>query len=87
LAAFPLVVFLADQDKSKVGLICGGGSGHEPSHAGFVGKMIDWPYRVGSRFSDTIDPGDGMLTGNDNVISLAFFPLTLPFDGLSCRMW
>ncbi|KAH9978323.1 dihydroxyacetone kinase 1 [Russula compacta] len=32
------VVFLADhQDKSKVGLICGGGSGHEPSHAGFVG--------------------------------------------------
>ncbi|KAH9967122.1 dihydroxyacetone kinase 1 [Russula dissimulans] len=31
------VVFLADQDKSKVGLICGGGSGHEPSHAAFVG--------------------------------------------------
>jgi hypothetical protein len=35
------VVFLSEQDKSKVGLICGGGSGHEPSHAGFVGKIID----------------------------------------------
>lgn len=34
------VVFLADQDKSRVGLICGGGSGHEPSHAGFVGQII-----------------------------------------------
>ena len=33
-----LVVFLADQDKSTVALICGGGSGHEPSHAGFVGE-------------------------------------------------
>ncbi|KAN0126086.1 dihydroxyacetone kinase [Lactarius tabidus] len=32
------VVFLADQDKSTVALICGGGSGHEPSHAGFVGS-------------------------------------------------
>jgi Dak1 domain len=34
------VVYLAEQDKSKVGLICGGGSGHEPSHAGFVGQII-----------------------------------------------
>jgi hypothetical protein len=34
------VVFLADQDRSRVGLICGGGSGHEPSHAGFVGQII-----------------------------------------------
>lgn len=25
-------------DKNKVSLICGGGSGHEPAHAGFVGK-------------------------------------------------
>ncbi|KAI0065553.1 dihydroxyacetone kinase, partial [Artomyces pyxidatus] len=32
------VVHLADQDKNKVALICGGGSGHEPSHAGFVGN-------------------------------------------------
>jgi triose/dihydroxyacetone kinase / FAD-AMP lyase (cyclizing) len=34
------VVYLADQDKSKVALICGGGSGHEPSHAGFVGQVV-----------------------------------------------
>ncbi|KAI0047127.1 dihydroxyacetone kinase 1 [Auriscalpium vulgare] len=32
------VVHLTEQDKSKVALICGGGSGHEPSHAGFVGQ-------------------------------------------------
>ena len=34
------VVYLVDRDKSKVALICGGGSGHEPSHAGFVGQMV-----------------------------------------------
>ena len=29
-------------NKSKVSLISGGGSGHEPAHAGFVGKgMLD----------------------------------------------
>ncbi len=31
------VVCRADWDKSKVALISGGGSGHEPAHAGFVG--------------------------------------------------
>lgn len=31
------VVFRTDWDKSKVALISGGGSGHEPAHAGFVG--------------------------------------------------
>ncbi|MEP1536306.1 MAG: dihydroxyacetone kinase subunit DhaK [Paracoccaceae bacterium] len=31
------VVFRTDLDKSKVALISGGGSGHEPAHAGFVG--------------------------------------------------
>jgi triose/dihydroxyacetone kinase / FAD-AMP lyase (cyclizing) len=31
-------VVRADWDKSKVALISGGGSGHEPAHAGFVGK-------------------------------------------------
>lgn len=31
-----------DMDKNKVTLISGGGSGHEPAHAGFIGKgMID----------------------------------------------
>ncbi|MGL4488408.1 MAG: dihydroxyacetone kinase subunit DhaK [Rhizobiaceae bacterium] len=32
------VIFRADWDKSKVAIISGGGAGHEPSHAGFVGK-------------------------------------------------
>jgi len=32
------VVVRSDWDKSKVALISGGGSGHEPAHVGFVGK-------------------------------------------------
>ncbi|WP_029006103.1 dihydroxyacetone kinase subunit DhaK [Azorhizobium doebereinerae] len=32
------VVLRADWDKAKVAVISGGGAGHEPSHAGFVGK-------------------------------------------------
>nr|WP_323776924.1 dihydroxyacetone kinase subunit DhaK [Amylibacter sp.] len=32
------VVVRADWDKSKVALVTGGGAGHEPAHAGFVGK-------------------------------------------------
>jgi dihydroxyacetone kinase len=31
------VVYRAEWDRSKVALISGGGSGHEPAHAGFVG--------------------------------------------------
>jgi dihydroxyacetone kinase len=31
------VVYRSDWDKSKVALISGGGSGHEPAYAGFVG--------------------------------------------------
>ncbi len=32
------IVARADWDKSRVAVISGGGSGHEPAHAGFVGK-------------------------------------------------
>jgi triose/dihydroxyacetone kinase / FAD-AMP lyase (cyclizing) len=32
------VVLRADWDKAKVALVSGGGSGHEPAHAGFVGQ-------------------------------------------------
>jgi triose/dihydroxyacetone kinase / FAD-AMP lyase (cyclizing) len=32
------VVVRTDWDKSKVALVSGGGAGHEPAHAGFVGK-------------------------------------------------
>jgi triose/dihydroxyacetone kinase / FAD-AMP lyase (cyclizing) len=40
LDAFPeiKVILRADWDKSKVAIVSGGGAGHEPSHAGFVGK-------------------------------------------------
>lgn len=34
------VVVRADWDRSKVALVSGGGSGHEPSHAGLVGKGL-----------------------------------------------
>nr|AFO55210.1 dihydroxyacetone kinase [Moniliophthora perniciosa] len=33
-------VYISQHDKSNVALICGGGSGHEPAHAGFVGNGI-----------------------------------------------
>ncbi|WHO71032.1 dihydroxyacetone kinase subunit DhaK [Rhizobium sp. BT03] len=32
------VILRGDWDKSKVAIISGGGAGHEPSHAGFVGR-------------------------------------------------
>ncbi|KAI0644200.1 dihydroxyacetone kinase [Trametes meyenii] len=34
------VVYVTSQNRSKVALICGGGSGHEPAHAGYVGDGI-----------------------------------------------
>ncbi|ODN82872.1 dihydroxyacetone kinase [Cryptococcus amylolentus CBS 6039] len=34
------VVYRADHDPSKVSLICGGGSGHEPGTVGFVGQGL-----------------------------------------------
>lgn len=40
LDGFPFirVVLRSDWDRSKVAIVSGGGSGHEPSHPGFVGK-------------------------------------------------
>lgn len=32
------VIYHLKRDPSKVAVICGGGSGHEPAHAGYVGK-------------------------------------------------
>ncbi|KDR80673.1 hypothetical protein GALMADRAFT_135800 [Galerina marginata CBS 339.88] len=34
------IVYVESRDRSKVALMCGGGSGHEPAHAGFVGQGI-----------------------------------------------
>src|SRR5208283_5535166 len=37
-----IVVRTSSPVKGKVGLICGGGSGHEPAHSGYVGRgMLD----------------------------------------------
>ena len=36
------IVVRADKKEDKVALVSGGGSGHEPAHAGYVGKgMLD----------------------------------------------
>lgn len=42
LDAFPdiKVVLRSDWDRSRVALVSGGGSGHEPAHAGFVGEGL-----------------------------------------------
>ncbi|KAI8974531.1 dihydroxyacetone kinase [Trametes punicea] len=45
------VVYVASQDRSKVALICGGGSGHEPAHAGFVGDGVLTAAVCGSIFA------------------------------------
>lgn len=45
------VVYVASPDRSKVALICGGGSGHEPSHAGFVGDGVLTAAVCGSIFA------------------------------------
>ena len=36
------VIYRAEKKKDKVGIVSGGGSGHEPAHAGYVGYgMLD----------------------------------------------
>lgn len=50
------VVMRADWDKSGVALISGGGSGHEPAHAGFVGRGMLTAVVCGDVFaSPTVD--------------------------------
>lgn len=50
------VVVRNDWDKSKVALISGGGSGHEPAHAGFVGEGMLTAAVCGDVFaSPTVD--------------------------------
>jgi ATP-dependent dihydroxyacetone kinase len=50
------VVMRADWDQSRVALISGGGSGHEPAHAGFVGRGMLTAAVCGDVFaSPTVD--------------------------------
>ena len=61
------VVVRTDWDKSKVALVCGGGSGHEPSHAGFVGRGMLTAAVCGDVFAspsvDTVLAGILAVTG------------------------
>ena len=50
------VIVRTDWDKSKVALVSGGGSGHEPAHAGFVGEGMLTAAVCGEIFaSPTVD--------------------------------
>ncbi len=61
------VVVRTDWDKSKVALVSGGGSGHEPSHAGFVGRGMLTAAVCGEVFAspsvDTVLAGILAVTG------------------------
>ncbi|MFS2224193.1 dihydroxyacetone kinase subunit DhaK [Pantoea sp. B65] len=59
------VVVRNDWDKSKVALISGGGSGHEPAHAGFVGKGMLTAAVCGDIFASP--SVDAVLTAIINV--------------------
>ncbi|KII87471.1 hypothetical protein PLICRDRAFT_177215 [Plicaturopsis crispa FD-325 SS-3] len=45
------VVYVESPDRSKVALLCGGGSGHEPAHPGFVGSGMLTAAACGSVFA------------------------------------
>jgi len=60
--------------------MCGGGSGHEPAHAGFVGKGPHIDVRSNSL---THGIGEGMLTGLSNPPQVS-----VPILMMSrCGMW
>ena len=58
------VIYQGNPDRSKVALVCGGGSGHEPAHAGYVGALI-LPMCMYAFYSPNPQPeiGAGMLNG------------------------
>jgi ATP-dependent dihydroxyacetone kinase len=62
------VVVRTDWNKSKVALVSGGGSGHEPSHAGYVGKGMLSAAVCGEVFAspsvDAVLAGILAVTGN-----------------------
>ena len=59
------VVVRNDWDKSKVALISGGGSGHEPTHAGFVGEGMLTAAVCGDIFASP--PVDAVLAAIEAV--------------------
>src|ERR1700761_8432406 len=58
------VVVRANWDRSKVAIVSGGGSGHEPAHAGFVGRGALTAAVCGDIFaSPTVDAVYAALLG------------------------
>lgn len=61
-----------DWDKSKVALVSGGGSGHEPAHAGFVGKGMLTAAVCGDVFAspsvDAVLAGILAVTGSEGCL-------------------
>ncbi len=66
------VVVRTDWDKSKVALVSGGGSGHEPSHAGFVGQGMLTAAVCGEVFAspsvDAVLAGILAVTGKEGCL-------------------
>ena len=69
------VVVRTDWDKSKVALVSGGGSGHEPAHAGFVGQGMLTAAVCGDVFAspsvDAVLAGILAVTGEAGCLLLA----------------
>jgi dihydroxyacetone kinase len=66
------VVVRADWDRSRVALVSGGGSGHEPSHAGFVGQGMLTAAVCGDVFAspsvDAVLAGILAVTGKEGCL-------------------
>ena len=66
------VVVRTDWDKSRVALVSGGGSGHEPSHAGFVGQGMLTAAVCGDVFAspsvDAVLAGILSVTGKEGCL-------------------
>ena len=74
LDGFPFirVVLRSDWDESKVAIVSGGGSGHEPAHAGFVGKGMLTAAVCGDVFAspsvDAVLAGIRAVTGSSGCV-------------------
>lgn len=67
-----LAVVYRPSDKSRVALLSGGGSGHEPSHAGFVGQGLLNAAVAGNTFASPnvaqIRRGLDLVTGDKGAL-------------------
>lgn len=93
------VVVTKNLIEGKVGLVCGGGSGHEPAHAGYVGKgMLDAAV-LGGIFSaptpdqileaiKAVDTGAGVLlivkNYSGDIMNFEMAMELAEFEGIKC---